>query len=151
TSCNRSSDKFGADDCYRLLSSTGSSLLRPIILLELVGHLCSPSHGTVRNLFRRRRDFGRIPEQDRVLLVVTSRQKVVRLYWEVAGRLSRLLDHPGRLHGSNPRQRSLLFRFESSLSVRGSRALHVVLDRKSTRLNSSHQIISYAVFCLKKK
>src|SRR5258708_17102002 len=33
------------------------------------------------------------------------------------------------------------------------RALQVmeVGDRKSTRLNSSHQIISYAVFCLKKK
>src|SRR5258708_11383063 len=27
----------------------------------------------------------------------------------------------------------------------------LVADRKSTRLNSSHQIISYAVFCLKKK
>src|SRR5258708_10240536 len=27
----------------------------------------------------------------------------------------------------------------------------VGIDRKSTRLNSSHQIISYAVFCLKKK
>src|SRR3712207_8584717 len=27
----------------------------------------------------------------------------------------------------------------------------VVLDRKSTRLNSSHANISYAVFCLKKK
>src|SRR5258708_9007109 len=27
----------------------------------------------------------------------------------------------------------------------------ILLDRKSTRLNSSHQIISYAVFCLKKK
>src|SRR5947208_12925013 len=27
----------------------------------------------------------------------------------------------------------------------------IVGDRKSTRLNSSHQIISYAVFCLKKK
>src|SRR5258708_24448012 len=26
-----------------------------------------------------------------------------------------------------------------------------IADRKSTRLNSSHQIISYAVFCLKKK
>src|SRR5438309_8677101 len=26
-----------------------------------------------------------------------------------------------------------------------------VLDRKSTRLNSSHSSISYAVFCLKKK
>src|SRR5258708_18122022 len=30
-------------------------------------------------------------------------------------------------------------------------ALDALLDRKSTRLNSSHQIISYAVFCLKKK
>src|SRR5688500_5362685 len=27
----------------------------------------------------------------------------------------------------------------------------VLLDRKSTRLNSSHLVISYAVFCLKKK
>src|SRR5258708_14404586 len=27
----------------------------------------------------------------------------------------------------------------------------ILKDRKSTRLNSSHQIISYAVFCLKKK
>src|SRR5947208_11607012 len=30
-------------------------------------------------------------------------------------------------------------------------AVQEVEDRKSTRLNSSHQIISYAVFCLKKK
>src|SRR5437867_12992000 len=29
--------------------------------------------------------------------------------------------------------------------------LHRHLDRKSTRLNSSHRTISYAVFCLKKK
>src|SRR6266446_7353086 len=28
---------------------------------------------------------------------------------------------------------------------------HAILDRKSTRLNSSHLVISYAVFCLKKK
>src|SRR2546426_5804368 len=28
---------------------------------------------------------------------------------------------------------------------------HQMLDRKSTRLNSSHLVISYAVFCLKKK
>src|SRR5256885_16274294 len=32
---------------------------------------------------------------------------------------------------------------------RWSRA--AILDRKSTRLNSSHLVISYAVFCLKKK
>src|SRR5215216_8090634 len=29
--------------------------------------------------------------------------------------------------------------------------VEAAVDRKSTRLNSSHQIISYAVFCLKKK
>src|SRR3712207_7295952 len=29
--------------------------------------------------------------------------------------------------------------------------MYLVLDRKSTRLNSSHANISYAVFCLKKK
>src|SRR3712207_8953931 len=31
------------------------------------------------------------------------------------------------------------------------RAEHIERDRKSTRLNSSHANISYAVFCLKKK
>src|SRR5256885_12225855 len=30
-------------------------------------------------------------------------------------------------------------------------SVHAVGDRKSTRLNSSHLVISYAVFCLKKK
>src|SRR5690625_5882496 len=29
--------------------------------------------------------------------------------------------------------------------------IQIILDRKSTRLNSSHVAISYAVFCLKKK
>src|SRR5258708_22895221 len=33
----------------------------------------------------------------------------------------------------------------------GFRGVEDLGDRKSTRLNSSHQIISYAVFCLKKK
>src|SRR3712207_8123685 len=32
-----------------------------------------------------------------------------------------------------------------------SKFCHTVTDRKSTRLNSSHANISYAVFCLKKK
>src|SRR5256885_6669941 len=40
----------------------------------------------------------------------------------------------------------------------GELAMHMIdpgraatIDRKSTRLNSSHLVISYAVFCLKKK
>src|SRR5258708_40138734 len=37
------------------------------------------------------------------------------------------------------------------LGWRARRARVRRVDRKSTRLNSSHQIISYAVFCLKKK
>src|SRR2546426_12817280 len=39
------------------------------------------------------------------------------------------------------------------LSIRGSpdRETRRAPDRKSTRLNSSHLVISYAVFCLKKK
>src|SRR2546426_2028440 len=32
-----------------------------------------------------------------------------------------------------------------------SRRQQIIPDRKSTRLNSSHLVISYAVFCLKKK
>src|SRR5437660_5104538 len=38
------------------------------------------------------------------------------------------------------------------ISGRGDlKSLQVVIDRKSTRLNSSHVASSYAVFCLKKK
>src|SRR5207244_11854907 len=41
--------------------------------------------------------------------------------------------------------------FCSTVVKNGVVALSIMLiDRKSTRLNSSHQIISYAVFCLKK-
>src|SRR5256885_11919476 len=39
----------------------------------------------------------------------------------------------------------------SALVVASAPAAESLLDRKSTRLNSSHLVISYAVFCLKKK
>src|SRR5258708_23728887 len=39
----------------------------------------------------------------------------------------------------------------SKAKPNGSMRTWQTADRKSTRLNSSHQIISYAVFCLKKK
>src|SRR5690554_7778402 len=38
-----------------------------------------------------------------------------------------------------------------AIGVGGADAVDVMADRKSTRLNSSHVRISYAVFCLKKK
>src|SRR3712207_7453898 len=50
------------------------------------------------------------------------------------------------------RGRDLGARFGPRPRRRGLRvALRSALDRKSTRLNSSHANISYAVFCLKKK
>src|SRR2546426_4609198 len=36
------------------------------------------------------------------------------------------------------------------LVVRAGKPVELTVDRKSTRLNSSHLVISYAVFCLKK-
>src|SRR2546426_7827440 len=43
-------------------------------------------------------------------------------------------------------------RLDRSLARRSERrGGHGAEDRKSTRLNSSHLVISYAVFCLKKK
>src|SRR2546426_9187156 len=37
------------------------------------------------------------------------------------------------------------------VASKGSADFESIQDRKSTRLNSSHLVISYAVFCLKKK
>src|SRR5437773_8950604 len=59
------------------------------------------------------------------------------------------------LHDALPIFQSSLRRQEwnrrSTPELRKTWYLEHVLDRKSTRLNSSHITISYAVFCLKKK
>src|SRR5947207_11796054 len=44
----------------------------------------------------------------------------------------------------------MLNRWEEAEAAYGN-AVNIARDRKSTRLNSSHTVISYAVFCLKKK
>src|SRR5205807_9598430 len=61
--------------------------------------------------------------------------------------------HPRHLH-SFPTRRSSDLRPPCGCRTWlpwGSRSSTNSLDRKSTRLNSSHLVISYAVFCLKKK
>src|SRR3712207_9042401 len=64
---------------------------------------------------------------------------------ELAVRRLRLVDgHVERRAGER-----LQHREDDSLGAAALR--QVVVDRKSTRLNSSHANISYAVFCLKKK
>src|SRR2546422_8335793 len=56
--------------------------------------------------------------------------------------------------GEDPRLLALGLRhhlLELTLALRAVRHRDLAPDRKSTRLNSSHGYISYAVFCLKKK
>src|SRR5438034_8587425 len=48
------------------------------------------------------------------------------------------------------RQASVDFRFTANYHA-SEAVVGLIQDRKSTRLNSSHTVISYAVFCLKKK
>src|SRR5438045_6550362 len=68
-------------------------------------------------------------------------------------RLRRLVNHDSRMR----QRRALAFAAgreqERAHARRKTHAdrVHGRLDRKSTRLNSSHLGISYAVFCLKKK
>src|SRR5260221_9472618 len=48
-------------------------------------------------------------------------------------------------------QRDVSVKFSANCVPDTWRSVAAQLDRKSTRLNSSHTVISYAVFCLKKK
>src|SRR2546427_3735957 len=47
--------------------------------------------------------------------------------------------------------RTLMDRMVAKGLLTAEKIRNLTLDRKSTRLNSSHSQISYAVFCLKKK
>src|SRR5436309_9024566 len=68
---------------------------------------------------------------------------------ETAAQLRARRSGVGGQHAACARQRS---RRPQQYRHEGARArLRSVEDRKSTRLNSSHVKISYAVFCLKKK
>src|SRR5438445_5279828 len=68
----------------------------------------------------------------------------------VVGDLSRRLDQDSQIARVAERARVRRRREPSAWQGRGASDLRI-LDRKSTRLNSSHANISYAVFCLKKK
>src|SRR5437870_5360336 len=72
----------------------------------------------------------------------------------VAGRAGVGVRYPGS-SGSDRRRsrepRSVTWLIKESFNMTVPQTLRTCTDRKSTRLNSSHVAISYAVFCLKKK
>src|SRR6266496_393713 len=61
----------------------------------------------------------------------------------------RFLEYRAKLKAKGVRVSPILDHDDSEMGV--AREFHPGVDRKSTRLNSSHVEISYAVFCLKKK
>src|SRR5256885_12732014 len=66
--------------------------------------------------------------------------------------LFRSLQDIATLTGAKVISEELGIKFEKAeATMVGSAKRIIVEDRKSTRLNSSHLVISYAVFCLKKK
>src|SRR5256885_9202073 len=57
----------------------------------------------------------------------------------------------GGRHAEDPGEPERQGRLSANLPARSRSQCDRDQDRKSTRLNSSHLVISYAVFCLKKK
>src|SRR5438874_10237519 len=71
------------------------------------------------------------------------------IVWELA--YAPALGHPARLTGRDEVIRHVAWFLGAVEGFRFIEPRISALDRKSTRLNSSHVEISYAVFCLKKK
>src|SRR3712207_7148471 len=65
--------------------------------------------------------------------------------------LQRALAQGHRLEDAAVEQHRCRLRGLLLAALAGALPEHLLVDRKSTRLNSSHANISYAVFCLKKK
>src|SRR5438034_3468814 len=81
---------------------------------------------------------------DRTALVVDGESLTYSSLRRLAGRIASAIAENG--HTRSPLVAVWAHRSQTAYAgILGS------LDRKSTRLNSSHTVISYAVFCLKKK
>src|SRR5690625_219938 len=83
-------------------------------------------------------------EEFATYIVAANQIAVVAINYEKAPKLT----YPGQVHQLQDAYLYLEENHANYLSVDFSK---ILLDRKSTRLNSSHVAISYAVFCLKKK
>src|SRR3989454_411240 len=124
-----------------------------------------------RTVDRLRRDRDRLVAQAKKLRLKAGGRKKTKKGKEPAWRRleiqahryqEKVLDNLRKLNIGNqiidredgdPGRRGLVQRLRDLLDdiERAERVIKLWTDRKSTRLNSSHLVISYAVFCLKKK
>src|SRR3989454_6188667 len=127
---------------------------RPVCAVEHVGI-------DLTDVGRRRALFGRIGAAARQVLVVTEGLLVYLTPQQVAALAADLAAPPSLrwwlMDLASPRLLKMLAKTWGRAVAAGSAPFQFApaegsrLDRKSTRLNSSHLVISYAVFCLKKK
>src|SRR6267154_275955 len=108
--------------------------------MHVDGREVTVSGNLLQPLTRRTNDMLRVALSGALLAIVITSSLVTRTRWdELEKSISRIV---GVL---TPTQSDVVY------LVYGLAVLALPLDRKSTRLNSSHPSISYAVFCLKKK
>src|SRR5256885_8745787 len=82
------------------------------------------------------------------LAYIESREAYIESRETSVGSLGACIDAPPRTDAHPSRETPL---FADGRRVRENAPSQSKEDRKSTRLNSSHLVISYAVFCLKNK
>src|SRR5690348_17851201 len=70
--------------------------------------------------------------------------------WDIRKSREHICTEDNVINASRSRRRALLG-LVVAFALAGAGLPTTIADRKSTRLNSSHPSISYAVFCLKKK
>src|SRR2546430_3726626 len=88
-----------------------------------------------------------MPKLTSRILVINDEHLVLREFVKGLNSAARTLDNPlGISFTGVTTAKEALSVIESDRDLQS-----VLVDRKSTRLNSSHSQISYAVFCLKKK
>src|SRR2546426_6304157 len=121
----------------------------PALVVAALAAVVLPLRGLDQLLERRRITLleevaGPLPAEHVVGRVPPRRALVVALAHEELEEQGRLVELPAALRArQDPR--------EQLVSALPAEEVLLVGDRKSTRLNSSHLVISYAVFCLKKK
>src|SRR5258708_2772907 len=143
-------------------------ILKALVLKNQFGRICARAGWTIEMVFH---DGDSLAVRERAWKVIDLFIEVVgseklAIWWGLApvamasekGRERMEKHKPSTLN--NPKGFAMMFDLASGKpkppddwveNAQDFRIIERTRDRKSTRLNSSHQIISYAVFCLKKK
>src|SRR5688572_5155377 len=166
----------GADDGIRVTAAhiarhlgvttqAASEMFRRLVADGLVDHpdgrelrLTSAGRAVADSIFRRHALLEWLLTSVIGLGWAESDEEAMRLQGAISprveARLDELLGHPETCPHGNPIDAAIAKRRPEGVRLSeieaGARATVYRIDRKSTRLNSSHSQISYAVFCLKK-